>query len=67
VPGGTNQQHAFSERSRPGGLYFLGSRKEIHDFYQFIFGFVDAGDIVEGDPRILFLIVAARPCSGRCP
>ena len=35
--------------------------EEIHDLDQLVLGFVDAGDIVEGDLRILLLVVAARP------
>ena len=54
-----DQQHAF--RSGPAQARVLrGVLEEIHDLDQLVLGFVDAGDVVEGDLRILLLVVAAR-------
>ena len=54
-----DQQHAF--RSGPAQARVLRRvLEEIHDLDQLVLGFVDAGDVVERDLRILLLVVAAR-------
>src|SRR6185312_6787407 len=55
-----DQQHAFGRRAAEARV-FRRIAKEIDDFDQFVLGFVDAGDIVERDLRILLLVVAACP------
>jgi hypothetical protein len=37
-----------------------GSFEEIHDLDQLVLGLIDPGDVVEGDLRILLLVVATR-------
>ena len=60
VPGAPDQQHAFRRGPAQAGV-LREVPQEIHDLDQFVLGFVDAGDVVEGDLRILLLVVAARP------
>ena len=54
-----DQQHAFRSGAAQSGV-LLRVFEKIHDLDQFVLGFVDAGDVVEGDLGILLLVVAAR-------
>ena len=64
--GRTNQEDAFRSGSSQARV-LIGVSEEIDDLNQLVLGFIDAGDIVEGNPRILLPVVAAGLVSCRCP
>ena len=63
---GSHQEHAFRCRSSKAGV-LLGVLEEVHDLDQLVLGLLDAGDVVEGDLRVLLLVVAsgAAPADAR--
>src|SRR5215211_4068322 len=63
---GSHQEHAFRCRSPKAGV-LLGVLEEIHDLDELVLGLIYTGDVVEGDLRILLLVVApgAAPTDAR--
>ena len=61
-----DQQHAL-RRGAAQARVLLGILQEIDDLDQLVLGFVDAGDVVERDPRRPAPGRSGAPCSGRCP
>src|SRR6185312_17284954 len=56
--GSADEEHAFrGGAAKPRVLFRI--LEKVHDFDQFILGFVDARHVVKLDLRLLFLIVAA--------
>src|SRR5690606_11355194 len=51
---------ALGRRAAEPGI-FLRVLEEIDDLDQFVLGLVNAGDVVEGNARIGFLVEAPRP------
>src|SRR5918992_4438328 len=63
---GSHQEHAFRGRSPKAGV-LLGVLEEVHDLDELVLGLLDAGDVLEGDPGVLLLVVApgAAPTDAR--
>src|SRR5918995_2995877 len=63
---GSHQEHAFRGRSPKAGV-LLGVLEEVHDLDELVLGLLDAGDVVEGNLRVLLLVVApgAAPTDAR--
>src|SRR5829696_3476432 len=62
----SHQEHAFRGRSPKAGV-LLGVLEEVHDLDELVLGLLDAGDVVEGNLRVLLLVVApgAAPTDAR--
>src|SRR6185369_2833904 len=58
-PRRTDQQHAFWSGPAQAGV-LLRILEKIHDLHQLVFGFVNPGDVIEGDLSTLLLVVAPR-------
>ena len=58
--GWADKQHAFRNLAAKA-LEFLGVAQEFDDFFQFLLGFFDAGDVAEGDAAGPF---GQQPCLG---
>ena len=57
--GAPDEQHALRRRAAEAGV-LLGGLQEVHDLDQLVLGLVYAGDVLEGDARPVFLVVAPR-------
>ena len=57
--GRANEQHAFRRRA-PQACIAVGLFEEIDDLDELVLGFIDAGNVVERNPRVAFLVVASR-------
>ena len=64
VPGAPTKSTPFG---RPKAGVLLGVHEEVHDLDQLVLGLLDAGDVLEGDLRVLLLVVApgAAPADAR--
>src|SRR5215208_4494773 len=63
---GSHQEHAFRCRSPKAGV-LLGVLEKVHDLDELVLRLIYAGDVVEGDLRVLLLVVApgAAPTDAR--